>query len=161
MRNPENRIRNPETRNGNLGFRVLARKPYCHLYRQKPESETQKPNQRSGNSPKFRNYLRIQNLQTLGAEGVSEKPRNPKCFWQFLRNPNSAKPVFTYLQRRNPETQYLPLHYMEGMRYPPWMEWRFRFFGFQSLQFYQQKNLRENERNSKREIQRRSNHRNF
>lgn len=24
-----------------------------------------------------------------------------------------------------------PLHYMEGMRYPPWMEWRYHFFASQ------------------------------
>lgn len=127
MRNPENRIRKPETQNRNSGFRVLARKAYCHLHCQKPESETQKTGRKSEKHQKSGNYLRTKTLQTLEAEGVSEKPRNPKRFWNFLRNPNSAKPLFTYLQQRNPETQYLPLHYMEGMRYPPWMEWRLPF----------------------------------
>lgn len=136
MRNPENRIRNPKTQNRNPGFRVLARKAYSHLHREKPKSETRKPKQKPGNNPKSGNYFRTKTLQTLASKGVSEKPRNPECVWNFFKNPKSTELVFIYLQGRNPETQYLPLHYMEGMRYPPCVEWRYRFYVFHILHFF-------------------------
>ncbi len=145
MRNPENRNRKPETQNSNSGFRVLAHEAYYHLHCQKPESETQKTGPKSEKHQKSGNYSRAKTLQSLERQGVSEKPRNPKRFWNFLRNPNSAKPLSTYLQQRNPETRYLPLHYMEGMRYPPWMEWRLPFLHLTNLNFYQQQNFKKHE----------------
>lgn len=154
MKNSRNQIKKPRNQTKKSEFCFLSCNPYSQTNCQETTQETAK-------KPKLKNWQQTKNPQSLVAEGISQETRKPKSFQKNSSILMSGKQLFYYargLFSKKP-TAPPPLH--GGYIYPPWMEWRFRFFSFQSLQFYQQKNLRKNERNSKREIQRRTNHRNF
>jgi len=120
MKNPRIQIKNPEIQAKNPKVWILTCEPYL-------EEDCQKSIQESNKNPKFKNSSKRKNPQFLVAEGIAQESKNPKYCRKFSQFLESAKPIAVCLHRPFPRIQPHPLHYMEGMRYPPWMEWRYHF----------------------------------
>lgn len=95
----------------------------------------------SGNYPKtsfLKNSKNLESLDRIDCRHVSKFSESLQKKSQVFGSANSLR---YWVRGKFPSFRIFPLHYMEGMRYPPWMEWRLPFLHLAILNFYQQRNL--------------------
>ena len=84
-------------------------------------------------------------LKTLATRTSRQVSKFPEISSKKFQVSNGTNLLCDCLHGKFPSFQIFPLHYMEGMRYPPWMEWRLPFLHLTNLYFYQQRNSNEHE----------------